>query len=288
MVDSHAKIEYLSEARPIWFKAVVCFEHIVFINCKMATVKAFLDQNVVFLTWNVSVKDQICQQPMITSGAPRLWFFSAGLDATKDPHNKNSMWRMRSHPDEEHLMTATDCMQVIMTEADTCIIVCGRNKLVQKDAKKMFAGVKPKLAVREMDMLPDESVVEAHMRIDSTPVGSVDLQDPYLQILKNKRVQASRKGVPRRFVPGNTAFRTMAGVPVLSKDQLTKVAFSDRELVFKHVHGSDKYCPGVKNKGLGSDSDEPLPEDEGDMDAVGTRQMVPFFPMELHPRVPLA
>ena len=99
---------------------------------------------------------------------------------------------------------------------------------------------------------------------------------------------SSKKGVPRRFVPGNTAFRTMAGIPLLPKEQFAKVPQSDREAVFKHVRGSDKWAPGNKKNAADdnqSETDDDEAADDQSMEPLDTSAQTALFLMELHPRV---
>eukprot|EP00959_Pyramimonas_sp_CCMP1952_P122036 2551042-Pyramimonas_sp.AAC.1 len=112
--------------------------------------------------------------------------------------------------------------------------------------------------------------------------------------MKTKRAMDTKRGLPRRFVPGNTAFRTMAGIPVVSKDSMVKVSYSDREAVFKHVCGSEKWTPGAKaakGQDLSDDDDDEAPEDTAvdPLEAIngGTATLVVLFWMELHLRVRL-
>eukprot|EP00959_Pyramimonas_sp_CCMP1952_P188385 3939676-Pyramimonas_sp.AAC.1 len=81
---------------------------------------------------------------------------------------------------------------------------------------------KPKLAIKVLEMLPDETEVSQHLRVEPSIVGTVNLTDQYLHIMKSKRGMDAKKGVPRRFAPGHTAFRTMAGIPVAPKDNMVK------------------------------------------------------------------
>ena len=54
--------------------------------------------------------------------------------------------------------------------------------------------------------------------------------------------------MPRRYVPGSTAFKTMRGVPVLTKDQMTKVPMQTRESVFRGFVGADKFSARDKKE----------------------------------------
>ncbi|CAK0856763.1 unnamed protein product [Prorocentrum cordatum] len=231
------------------------------------------------------------KQPMIAAGASRLWFFNAGTDSTKDPNNKASAWRMKATPDEDHINQMVNIVASFINESDSAVIVSGRNKLFHRAAKKMVMQCKPKLAVKELEMLPDEGEVSQHLRVESSVVGTVDLTDQYLHIMKTKRAMDTKRGLPRRFVPGNTAFRTMAGIPVVSKDSMVKVSYSDREAVFKHVCGSEKWTPGAKaakGQDLSDDDDDEAPEDTAvdPLEAIngGTATLVVLFWMELHLR----
>ncbi|CAK0892141.1 unnamed protein product [Prorocentrum cordatum] len=252
----------------------------------------FLKANVVFTKWSSTLWADIEKQPTIAAGVSRLWFFSAGTDSTKDPNNKASAWRMKATPDEDHINQMVNIVASFINESDSAVIVSGRNKLFHRDAKKMVMQCKPKLAVKELEMLPDEGEVSQHLRVESSVVGTVDLTDQYLHIMKTKRAMDTKKGAPRRLVPGNTAFRTMAGIPVVSKDSMVKVSYSDREAVFKHACGSEKWTPGAtaaKGQDLSDDDDDEAPEDTAvdPPEAVngGTATLVALFWMELRLRV---
>ena len=145
-------------------------------------------------------------------------------------------------------------------------------------------------------MLPDESAVLAHMRTCRSASGSVNLSDQYLVFYKNKRVMLSKKAVPRRFVPGNSAFKTMAGIPILQKDEMTKVPYGEREAMFRGVSGSAKWSPnshqGATPAGpdhlSGSDDEDVVLPGEESLEVVNTTQPVVLYWMELHPRAPRA
>ena len=73
-------------------------------------------------------------------------------------------------------------------------------------------------------------------------VGSIDLKDTYFKVTKTPPRRT--KGVPRRFLPGNTAFKTMSMAPLLEKEGMTKIPLEERERLFRGVTGSDKYTSG--------------------------------------------
>ena len=262
----------------------------------------FVSQNIVLTTWDADIGKELEAQPMITSQAARLWWFNAGTDTTKDPAKKQSIYRMKSLPDETHLTTMVDLSSKFLTEADTAVVVSGRNQLFMRDARKQIKALKPKVSVKDMEICPDEAMVMPFLRVECNKSGSVDLSDPYLAFTKNSRVWKSRKGAARRFVPGHTAFRTMGGVPVIPKDNMTMVPYSDRENVFKHVSGSDKWAPGKAGAKAGAPSSAGASstavatvdsssesEAEGVPDSVpqvvDTSSSVVLFYMELHSRV---
>ena len=57
------------------------------------------------------------------------------------------------------------------------------------------------------------------------------------------------------FDPGNTAFKTMSGLPILQKHAMLKVPGKEREAAFGGVVGSEKWTPGIKKKNQGGDSE---------------------------------
>jgi hypothetical protein len=104
-------------------------------------------------------------------------------------------------------------------------------------------------------------------------------------------VAGKSRGVPRRFVPGNTAFRSMRGLPILKLEDMITVGVDERERVFRTIIPSEKFNPrlGGASKGNVEDEDEEMDEpDEPDPDAGGMglnkSGKVPLFYMELHPK----
>ena len=237
--------------------------------------------------------DKISTQPMIGEGSARLFMYNAGTDCTKDPPRYCSPYRMKAAADEDHLDFAVGCMAKLLSDADSGIFISGRNNLIMRDMKRQISALKPKVGVKELEMEPDEAQFMAHIRIDSNKMGSIDTKDPYLHIVKSSRVWKSRRSVPRRFVPGNTAFKKMAPLPVLSKDAMTKIAHAEREQVFRTVLATDRWSP-KGNKGatkvtvdddVDEDEEEEECQDEAAPAVVDTACEVVFYWMELHPRV---
>ena len=259
-----------------------------------------INKNLIFLTWSQDLLKSLEEQPMIKSGAARLWWFNGGTDSTKDPYNKASPYRMKSLPDEDHSTRMIDLTSKFLTEADTGIIVSGRNHLFMRDCRKAVNALRPRVSCKSLEIQPDEAQVLPHLRVDANNTGTIDLADPYLQFVKHSKVWKSRKGVARRFVPGNTALRVMAGVPILTKENMTTVSFTVREAVFKHVAGSDKWAPGNKHRLVKDTAEQEEEEkdekeeeeeeeeeqvDQGPGDIIDTLQQVVLFFMEHHPRV---
>ena len=257
-----------------------------------------INKNVIFLTWSQDLLKSLEEQPMIKSGAARLWWFNGGTDSTKDPYNKASPYRMKSLPDEDHSTRTIDLTSQILTEADTAIIVSGRNHLFMRDCRKVVAALRPRVSCKSLEIQPDEAQVLPHLRVDANNTGTIDLADPYLELVKHSKVWISRKGVARRFVPGNTALRVMAGVPILTKENMTTVSFTVREAVFKHVAGSDKWAPGNKHRMVKDTAEQEEEEkyekeeeeeeeqvDQGPGEIIDTLQQVVLFFLGHHPRV---
>lgn len=132
-----------------------------------------------------------------------------------------------------------------------------------------------------------------HVRIDRNKAGTVDPADPFVQVSK-KVSAATKRGAPRRFVPGNTAFRAMRGLPILKVEEMIMVGVDERERVFRNIVPADKFNPRLRentkgNAGVDDEEDEEDPdEDDPDAGSMGvdkTGKVVLFY-MELHPKAP--
>lgn len=255
--------------------------------------ETFMGQNIVLSTWSDNVEQVLSGQPMISSQAARLWWFNAGTDTTKDPAKKMNVFRMKSLPDEAHVDLAVDMTARYLTEADTSVFVSGRNQLFHRDVRKQIKALRPKVSAKELEISPDESQMLPVLRVETNNSGSIDVTDPYWCFVKNGRVWKSRKSAQRRFVPGHTAFRTMSGVPIITRENMIQVPYQDRETMFKNVQGSDKWgsrtstgagqaLAGKTGESISSESEADVAEEPK---AVDTTAMVPLFYMELHSRV---
>lgn len=253
----------------------------------------YVARTVMLVTWRQSVLSTISEQPMMKDGTARLWSFNAGLDATKNPNKSISTWRMKAAIDEDHWACAFDTIVKSLGQADTAIVLSGRNSLFLKEVKKNFGDVKPKVGVKELEIEPDEGQVAKLLRLESNSYGSVDLSEKYLQVVKDPKAWRSRRSEERRFVGGNTAFRKMSNTPVLLKQSMTTVTFAEREKVFKGVMGSERFSrstPSKSSTGQGLADDQETDEDAEQeatetADVVKSSDEVVFFWMELHPRV---
>ena len=107
--------------------------------------KNHIQQNVCFMTWGDNIMKQLESQPLMADGAARLFFFNAGTDATKDPRNKQNPYRMKASVDEGHMESYFEVMSKWMGEADTGIVISGRNSKFYKEAKKQVMSLKPKV-----------------------------------------------------------------------------------------------------------------------------------------------
>ena len=121
-------------------------------------------------------------------------------------------------------------------------------------------------------------------------------------VAKDSKCFKDRRPAARRFVPGNTAFKTMQNVPLLEKAAMMKVPSKEREAILRNVVGTDKWTPGLGRKSsggggaatgpgapaaaAGSDEEEEAGDEDdplaGTTDADGN---VVLFHMELHPKV---
>ena len=89
--------------------------------------------------------------------------------------------------------------------------------------------LKPRVGFRELEMEPSEAEYMSCCRVESNASGSLDICDQYVQVVHTSKVWASRKSVARRFVPGNTASKRMAGLPMLQVAQMATATVSERE-----------------------------------------------------------
>jgi hypothetical protein len=161
-----------------------------------------------------------------------------------------------------------------------------------KDILKEAKACKPKLVVKERAMEPDEEAYLRLVRTDQSNMGTVDPTDHFVSITKKNNKSNYTKGTPRRFVGGNTAFKTMANLPILIKSEMITVPLADRNRVFKTIQSTDKYNSSGK-KDAEADDDDGSQEDELDPDANDILQTdssgrVVFWWMELHPKAWLA
>ena len=270
-----------------------------------------VNKSVLILKWTPNLLKDVTAQPMVKDGAAKLWFFASGLDATKDPPKGYSMYRFKAGIDEEHLKAAIDIVSRTMTSADTFFIMSGRNTLVHKEAKKMLHALRPKVGFKDLTLEPDEAAIAKVLHLESNAYGSVDVTEPYFQVVKDTGVWKNRKCEDRRFVPGNTAFRRMTSVPIMAKADMITVTFVEREAAFRNVVASDKFSHSCRGGSKGvivqvtgvnlpvtkekdEDGDEPIEDDDDvDMepsaaaspDIVDPASKVIFFPMEYHQRV---
>ena len=260
-------------------------------DCLTTMATEFVHKNAVLLHWNQNqVIDQLMAHPLCQDGAAKLFTWQAGLDATKDPMGRQSVYRMKACADEQRMLASLSATARMMTEADSAIFVSGRNNLISKDLKKELNCFKPKLGLKEMSMEPDEeqylSAVHGEGR---SAVGSIDPRDVYFHVVKTPKQWKDRKPAARRFVPGNTAFKTMSKLPVLSKQAMLKASSKEREAIFRGVTGSDRWSPNKKTNKYDVDDDD---EDEAENVAateegpeiVSADGQVILFYMELHPK----
>ncbi|CAJ1436313.1 unnamed protein product [Effrenium voratum] len=232
-------------------------------DCLTTMATEFVHKNAVLLHWNQNqVIDHLMAHPLCQDGAAKLFTWQAGLDATKDPMGRQSVYRMKACADEQRMLASLSATARMMTEADSAIFVSGRNNLISKDLKKELNCFKPKLGLKEMSMEPDEeqylSAVHGEGR---SAVGSIDPRDVYFHVVKTPKQWKDRKPAARRFVPGNTAFKTMSKLPVLSKQAMLKASSKEREAIFRGVTGSDRWSPNKKTNKYDVDDDD---EDEAE------------------------
>ena len=207
----------------------------------------FLNKNCLMLNWGQKVLDELSASALLKDGAAKLFFWNAGLDATKDPPGKMSCYRMKAAADETRMNMAVDMCTRLLGEADSAIFTSGKNNLIAKDLKKTLQSCKPKLGLKELYMEPDEAAyMQAVHGENRSTVGSIDPKDTYFHVIKNPSHWKNRKPSARRFVPGNTAFKCMSGLPILQKHAMVKVPVKEREAIFRGVMGSDKWTPGLK------------------------------------------
>ena len=209
---------------------------------------AYLSCNVLLLSWSdPNLEATLCSHPLMKDGAAKLFSWMAGLDATKDPPGKMSIYRMKASADETRVASSVDLTSKLLREADSAIFLSGRNQLLHKDMKKAIQSLKPKVGLKEMTLVPDEAeLLKALHGEGRNAYGSIDASEQYIHVAKNNKLWKERRPTQRRFVPGNTAFKNMTGLPILDKAAMLKVASKEREAIFRGVMGTDKWNPGTK------------------------------------------
>ena len=87
----------------------------------------FLERTVILFKYSdgLDLTDKISQQPMMKDGSARMFHYSAGLDATRDPRRKQSPLRMKASADEEHLKGCIKVTTAVMSEADSAYFISG-------------------------------------------------------------------------------------------------------------------------------------------------------------------
>ena len=263
-----------------------------------------VNKSVLILKWSPNLLKDVTAQPMVQDGAAKVWFFSSGLDATKDPPRSYSMYRFKAGIDEEHLKAAIDISSRSMSAADTLFVMGGRNTLVHKEVRKILNALRPKVGIKDLTLEPDEAAIAKVLHLESNGYGSVDVTEQYFQVVKDANVWKQRKCEDRRFVPGNTAFRRMTPIPILTKTEMTTVTFLEREAAFRNVVATDRFTHASRGATKGvtgpvttekdEDGDDPMDDDDGgDMELsaaaspeiVDPASKVVFFLMEYHQRV---
>ena len=265
-----------------------------------------VNKTVLIMKWTPNLLKDLTVQPMVQDGAAKVWFFSSGLDATKDPPKSYSMYRFKAGIDEAHITAAIDIAARTMTAADTFFVMSGRNKLVHKEVKKILQELRPKFGIKDLILEPDEVAITKVLHLESNAYGSVDVTEPYFQVVKEANEWKQRKCEERRFVPGNTAFRRMTNVPILTKPEMTTVTVLEREAAFRNVVATDKFTHATRGGTKGvtvpvtkekdEDADDPPEDDDDELDMmeisaaagpeiVDPASKVVFFLMEYHQRV---
>ena len=80
---------------------------------------------VVFKYGDPNLTDKIHNQPMCKDGSAKMFFFSAGLDATKDPRARHSHHKMKASADEDHVKDCVSNVAALLQDADTAYFVSG-------------------------------------------------------------------------------------------------------------------------------------------------------------------
>ena len=73
---------------------------------------------------------------------------------------------MKASADEKHLQDSWKIFSTSMHDNDVGIFISGRNKFIHKDLLKEARSMKPKMAIKERVMEPDEDMFLKHVRID--------------------------------------------------------------------------------------------------------------------------
>ena len=205
-----------------------------------------LDQRVVFLKLeDAHLESKLGALPLMSDGARKVFHFNAGLDCTKEPAVHSSIFRMKAQADEQHITTSFTLLGKFMQDGDRGIFISGRNSRIYKDMLKEARSRKPSWGVKELVLEVDEEAIQRVLHTNKNSSGTVDMSDPYLKIYKTPSAAHLEKSVARRFTKGHTAFRTMGGLPLMTRDMLARIPVEAREAVFRGLAATDKYNPGL-------------------------------------------
>lgn len=255
-----------------------------------------MSRYIVFLHHDdASLMDKLMGQPMLNDGSVKLWSWSAGLQATKDPPLKVSPYRMKGYASEENLKLCIDVTSRCLGESDTALWFSGKNSFVWAAIKKEVGNLRPRVGARELCLEVDTQQLMSYLRVDANRAGTIDPQEPYLLMMKTRRALLQRKSGPRRFVGGNSAFKCMAGLPLLRKSAMLHVPVDERERCFRGVAPTEKWCPNKSRASAGAapasgDLDDEEEDHEDDLDTAmpDASGKVVLFWMEMHPKAPCA
>ena len=131
-----------------------------------------------------NLRDKLLGQPMLKDGSTKLWVWSAGLQATKDPPAKVNPYRMKGSASEESLRFCFDVTSRSLGDGDVALWFSGKNSFVWAAIKKEVSSLRPRVGSRELCLEVDQEQLMTCLRVGSNQVGTIDPQEPYLLMMK--------------------------------------------------------------------------------------------------------
>ena len=167
--------------------------------------------------------DNMSKPQFMKEDTSKLFHWDGGLQATKDPIHGNHYLRMHASVDEENLKNSIEYFAKLKHEKDAAVFCSGRNKKVGKEIRKQLGALKPKVNKTECTLEVDTEQALQDLTWARSRAGTVDLMDSFTRVLGNRSYMRINTAEPRRYLSGNTALRSMRGVPYLKPDDMIKV-----------------------------------------------------------------